>query len=84
MQLSFTQLNRRLYDDFVRQIDALTDRDVIWTSYTDAVIEERTPQGLSSFCFRDRQYWLTKTSVVFDVYVEEYQVHRGMRQFGLY
>ena len=25
-----------------------------------------------------------KTPVVFDVYVEEYQVHRVMRQFGLY
>ena len=56
----------------------------MWTPYTATVIERLTPQGLSTLCFRDQQYWLMKTPVVFDVYVEEYQVHRVMRQFGLY
>jgi hypothetical protein len=27
---------------------------------------------------------MTRTSLLFDMYVEEYAVHRVMRQFGLY
>lgn len=40
--------------------------------------------GLSSLCFRDHEYWLTRSPLVYDVHVEDYAVHRVMRQFGLY
>jgi hypothetical protein len=40
--------------------------------------------GLSSLCSRDQAYWMTLRRLVFDVYVEEYAVHRVMRQFGLF
>jgi hypothetical protein len=33
---------------------------------------------------RDQAYWMTRRRLVFDVYVEEYAVHRVMRQFGLF
>jgi hypothetical protein len=38
--------------------------------------------GLSYLCSRDQAYWLTRRRLVFDIYVEEYAVHRVMRQFG--
>jgi hypothetical protein len=52
--------------------------------YSEEAIAARAPQGLSSLCFRDQHYWKTKTPLVFDMYVEEYAVHRVMRQFVLY
>jgi hypothetical protein len=52
--------------------------------YSEEAIVARAPQGLSSLCFWDQHYWKTKTPLVFDMYVEEYAVHRVMRQFGLY
>jgi hypothetical protein len=42
------------------------------------------PQGLLSLCSRDQAYWMTRRRLVFDVYVEEYVVHRVMRQFDLF
>jgi hypothetical protein len=39
----------------------------------------RAPQGLSSLCSRDQAYRMTRQRQVFDVYVEEYAVHRVMR-----
>jgi hypothetical protein len=82
MQLSWTEQTRRSYIDFVRQIDNLTDIEVIWQSFTNALVITRAPQGLSSLCFQDREFWMTKTPLV--MYVEEYHVERMMRQFGLY
>jgi hypothetical protein len=67
--------------DFVGQIDTLTDREVIWQSYTDTLVAMRAPQSLSSLCFRGRDFWLwmTKTPHIHDMYVE-----CVLRQFGLY
>jgi hypothetical protein len=48
------------------------------------LVAARAPQGLSSLWFRDRDFWLTKTPLVHDMYVEEYHVERVMRQFSLY
>jgi hypothetical protein len=84
LQLSWTEQTRRSYLDFVGQIDTLTDREVIWQSYTDALVATRAPWGLSSLCFRDRDFWLTKTPLVHDIYVEEYHVERMLRQIDLY
>jgi hypothetical protein len=38
MQLSWTEQTRRSYLDFVGQIDNLTDIEVIWQPFTDALV----------------------------------------------
>jgi hypothetical protein len=72
------------YRDFVGQINRMVDAQVRWTPYAPAIVAARAPQGLSSLCSRDQAYWLTRRRLVFDVYVEEYAIHRVMRQFGLF
>jgi hypothetical protein len=47
---------RRSYLDFISQIDNLTDREVIWQPFTDALVTTRAPLGLSSLCFRGRDF----------------------------
>lgn len=73
----------RAYEHFVEQLDRLTADDVRWEPYSDQEMEARAPAGLSSLCWRDRAYWRTQRKLVFDVFVEDYAVHRVMRQFGL-
>jgi hypothetical protein len=75
---------KKAYKDFIGQIDRMVDAQVRWTLYALAMVAAHTPQGLSSLCSRDQAYWLTRRRLVFDVYVEEYAVHRVMRQFGLF
>jgi hypothetical protein len=75
---------KKAYKDFIGQIDRMVDAQVRWMSYAPAIVAARAPQGLSSLCSRDQAYWLTQRRLVFDVYVEEYAVHRVMRQFGLF
>ena len=70
---------KKSYRDFVSQIDSLTDEEVRWTPYSQQAIAARSPHDLSSLCFRDQHVWKTKTPLVYDVYVEEYAVHRVMR-----
>jgi hypothetical protein len=62
----------------------MVDAQVQWTPYAPAMVAARAPQGLSSLCSRDQAYGMTRRRLVFDVYVEEYVVHRMMRQFGLF
>jgi hypothetical protein len=62
----------------------MVDAQVRWTPYAPAMVAARAPQGLSSLCSRDQAYWMTRRRLVFDVYVEEYAIHRVMRQFGLF
>jgi hypothetical protein len=62
----------------------MVDAQVWWTSYAPAMVAARAPQGLPSLCSRDQAYWMTRRRLAFDVYVEEYAVHRVMRQFGLF
>jgi hypothetical protein len=54
---------RRSYLDFVGQIDNHMDHEVIWQPFTDALVATRAPQGLSSLCFRARDFWMMKTSI---------------------
>ena len=75
---------KKAYLDFVGQFDALVDAQVRWTPYTQQEIQRRAPDGLSSLCLRDAEYWMTRAPLVYDIYVEEYSVYRVMRQFGLY
>ena len=57
---------------------------VIWEPYTDDAIHARYPGGISDMCTRHRRYWMTKSKIIFDVYVEEMAQQRVIRQFGLY
>jgi hypothetical protein len=83
MQTSYAHdQTKRAYKDFVRQFDALMDADVRWTPYSDEAIAARAPQGPSTLCFRDQQFWMTRSPLMFDMYMEEYTFHRVLRQFG--
>jgi hypothetical protein len=75
---------KRAYKDFIGQFDSLTDADVRWTPYSEEAIATRAPYGLSSLCFRDQHYWMMRTSLLFNMCVEEYPVYRVLRQFDLY
>jgi hypothetical protein len=85
MQTSYTHdQTKRAYKDFVRQFDALTDADVRSMPYSEEAVAARAPQGLLTLCFRDHQYWMTRSPLLFDMYLEEYADHRVLRQFGRY
>jgi hypothetical protein len=75
---------KRAYKDFIGQFDTLTDANVKWTPYSEEAITARAPQGLSTLCFCDQQYWMARSSLLFDMYVEEYAIHRVLRQFSRY
>jgi hypothetical protein len=51
------------------QFDGRTE--VIWQPYTQAAIRVRYPGGMSELCTRDRDYWMRKSNIIFDVFVEE-------------
>jgi hypothetical protein len=70
--------------DFISQIDTFINRKVIWQPYTDTLVATHAPQGLSSLCFQDRDFWMTKTLLVHDMYVKEYHIEHMLRQFSLY
>jgi hypothetical protein len=40
--------------------------------------------GLSDLYTRDQEYWLTKSKIVFDIFVEEMSQQSVMRQFNLF
>ena len=73
-----------VYELFRSQFDWLRPDDVVWTSYSYLAIQGCEGLGLSPLCTHDEEYWLTKTLLVFDIFVEEYSPHRVMRQFGCY
>ena len=56
---------------------------VIWQPYTEAAINARYLGGMSVLCTRDRDYWMTKSKIIFDIFVEEMAQHMVMKQFGL-
>ncbi|KAM3297397.1 hypothetical protein ACQJBY_039333 [Aegilops geniculata] len=72
---------RKAYTALNEQFDAYTG--VIWQPYTEAAIQARYPGGMSVLCTRDRDYWMTKSKIIFDVFVEEMAQQRVMRQLGL-
>jgi hypothetical protein len=75
---------KKAYKDFVGQIDRMVDAQVRWRPYAPAMAAARAPQRLSSLCSRDQAYWMTRRRLVYDVYIEEYDVHWVMRQFDLF
>ena len=73
---------RNCYPSFNEQFDVLHSEAVIWEPYTPDAIERRYPDGMSIVCTRDYAYWMTKSKIIFDVFVEEMSQQRVMRQFG--
>ena len=60
---------RKAYTTLNEQFDAYTG--VIWQPYTQAAIDARYPSRMSELCTRDSDYWMTKSKIIFDVFVEE-------------
>nr|XP_034580881.1 protein MAIN-LIKE 2-like [Setaria viridis] len=75
---------KKSYPNFIGMFDALVDTDVRWRPYSFEEVEARAPHGLSSLYYRDMAYWRTRRLVIYDIHVEDYVVHRVMRQFRLY
>ena len=74
---------RSTYEAFTEQFDHLLPEFVTWEPYSQYAIHRRTAGlVLSDACYQDREFWMTRKKLVFDVFVEDYAVHRVMRQFG--
>ena len=69
---------KNCYLAFNELFDALSVEAVIWEPYTDQQKEAKYPGGLSDLCTRDRAYWMTKSKIIFDIYVEEMSQQRVM------
>jgi len=74
--------SRRAYPEFVAEFDRLTPEDVMWEPYSELAINTRAPIGISSVCFQDQAFWMTTTTLVYDVYIEAHCPDRVKRQFG--
>jgi hypothetical protein len=81
-RFAFDQV-RGCYQSITESFDFYPGDAVIWDPYSAASIAARYPGGLSNLCTRDHEYWLTKSKIVFDVFVEEMSQQRVMRQFNL-
>nr|XP_025879710.1 uncharacterized protein LOC107280325 [Oryza sativa Japonica Group] len=75
---------RRVYTQFVADFDQLTPDRVRWTPYTQHDVNDRAPHGLADLCTRDMQLWRTTCHLVVDVHVEPHNVHRVLKQLGMY
>ena len=64
-----TEQTKQVYIAFNEQFDMYTS--VIWEPYTEELIQRRYPGGISDLCTRDRDYWMTKSKIIFDVFMEE-------------
>ncbi|TVU34353.1 hypothetical protein EJB05_16185, partial [Eragrostis curvula] len=53
-----------------------------WFSRSDLVHARASFRGISVLCYRDTAFFMTRKKLVFDAFVEDYAVHRVMRQFG--
>ena len=74
---------RSTYEVFTEQFDHLRLEFVNWEPYTQMAIYQRSGGlGISDSCYADQDYWMTWKKLIFDVFVEDYAVHRVMRQFG--
>jgi hypothetical protein len=86
---NFCFLQRRFASDQTRKVNTALNEQfdaytgVIWQPYTEAAIHAGYPGGMPVLCTRDRDYWMTKSKIIFDIFVEEMAQQRVMRQFGL-
>jgi Plant mobile domain len=73
---------RRAYAEFSFEFDNLRPDCVVWEPYSAAAVAARAPYGLSPVCTQGQHLWMTRTALVYDIYVESYCPDRVMRQFG--
>ena len=78
-----TGTGRLTYPAFVAAFDQLKLDRVRWNPYTAALTAAHAPLRLSLLCYRDQLHWFTKKSLVFDIFVEPYYVHRVFHQLGV-
>jgi hypothetical protein len=69
-RFAFDQV-RGCYQSITEAFDFYPGDVVIWDPYSPDSITARYPSGLSDLCTRDQEYWLTKSKIVFDIFVEE-------------
>ncbi|CAN6371682.1 unnamed protein product [Urochloa humidicola] len=71
---------RSTYEAFTEQFDHLRPEHMTWEPYTQLAIYRRSGGlGISESCYVDNAYWMSRKKLVFDVFVEDYAVHRIMR-----
>ncbi|RLN17564.1 hypothetical protein C2845_PM02G13480 [Panicum miliaceum] len=71
------------YKAFTEQFDHMRPQHVTWEPYTQYAIHHSIGGlGISEACYEDSEYWMTRKKLMLDVFVEDYAVHRVMRQFG--
>uniref|UniRef100_A0A0E0K2A3 Aminotransferase-like plant mobile domain-containing protein n=1 Tax=Oryza punctata TaxID=4537 RepID=A0A0E0K2A3_ORYPU len=73
-----------VYEYFTETFESLRENEVRWTPYTNEEANLRGPNGVSILCYRDEAYWMTRKMLVYDIFVEGYNVQRVMRQMRLY
>uniref|UniRef100_A0A0E0M6K5 Aminotransferase-like plant mobile domain-containing protein n=1 Tax=Oryza punctata TaxID=4537 RepID=A0A0E0M6K5_ORYPU len=73
-----------VYEYFTESFESLRENEVRWTPYTNEEANLRAPNGVSILCYRDEAYWMTRKILVYDIFVEGYNVQRLMHQMGLY
>jgi hypothetical protein len=73
-----------VYEYFTEAFESLRENEVRWTPYTNEEAILRAPHGVSILCYRDEAYWMTRKMLVYDIFVEGYNVQRVMRHMGLY
>jgi hypothetical protein len=81
-RFAFDQV-RGCYESITEAFDFYPGDAVIWNPYSPASIAARYFGGLSDLCTRDREYWLTNSKIVFDIFVEAMSQQMVMRQFNL-
>nr|AAM18753.1 hypothetical protein [Oryza sativa Japonica Group] len=75
---------RRVYTQFVADFDQLMPDRVRWTSYTQHDVNDHAPHCLADLCTRDQELWRTTCHLVLDVHIEPHNVHRVLKQLGMY
>jgi hypothetical protein len=63
----------------VAHFDQMLVEEVPWIMYNLEAVAEHPPQGLSSLCPRDHRYWMTRSLLMFNIFVESYCIDRVMR-----
>jgi hypothetical protein len=81
-RFAFDQV-RGCYQSITEAFDFYPGDTVVWDPYSPDSIAARYLGGLSDLCTRDQKYWLTKSKIVFDIFMEEMSQQRVMRQFNL-
>jgi hypothetical protein len=70
---------RGCYQSITDAFDFYLGDAVIWDPYSLASIAATYSGGFSHLCTRDQEYWLTKSKIVFDIFVEEMSQQKVIR-----